>query len=91
MGWMLLSLVIVAGLMFAAGYWMRLLLGRKSLASAEQKSQQLIQDAARQAESLTKQAQLEAKEQLQNLRQEFEEKTKERRNELSQLDRKSVV
>jgi ribonuclease Y len=73
---------------FAVGYGLRVVQGRKALASAELKSKQLMEEAERRAQSLSKQAQLEAKEQLHTLRQEFEEKTKERRNELSQLEKR---
>ncbi len=87
MEWVLFTLLITIAA-FGGGYGLRMLLGRKSLASAELKSKQLIDEATRQAEAITKQAQLEAKEQLHTLRQEFEEKTKERRNELSQLEKR---
>lgn len=86
--WVISSSLIVAGLAFGAGYWLRLLLGRKTLTSAEAKSKQLLEDAARQAQAMAKQAQLEAKEQLHTLRQEFEDKTRDRRNELTQLEKR---
>ena len=88
MGWVIASLVAAAVAAFGGGYWLRVLRGRTSLASAEVKSKQLLEDAGRRAEAMTKQAQLEAREQLQVLRQEFEERTKERRNELSQLEKR---
>jgi ribonuclease Y len=83
-------LVLLAGVAAASGigYGLRILQGRKALASAELQSKQLLEDAQRKAESLGKQAQLEAKEQFHALRQEFEEKTKDRRNELSQLEKR---
>ncbi|PIQ83200.1 MAG: ribonuclease Y [Candidatus Omnitrophica bacterium CG11_big_fil_rev_8_21_14_0_20_63_9] len=87
MGW-LLACVLIGAATFLGGYWLRTLRGRKSLASAELKSQQVLEEAGRQAEALAKQAQLEAKEHLHTLRQDFEEKTKERRNELSQLEKR---
>jgi ribonuclease Y len=88
MGWMQLSLAVSAGVAFGIGYWLRVFLSRKSLTGAELKSKQLLEEAGRQAEAITKQAQLEAREQLHALRQEFEEKTKDRRNELSQLEKR---
>ena len=84
----LILLVIGGAVLFGGGYWLRVLFSRKSLASAELKSKQLLEEAARQAEAIAKQAQLEAKEQLHAVRQEFEEKTKDRRNELSQLEKR---
>jgi len=88
MVWSIPLLIVVAAAAFGGGFWLRRLLARKALASAELKSQQVLEDASRQAEAVKKQAQLEAKEQLHALRQEFEEKTKERRNELSQLEKR---
>ncbi len=88
MAWIIISLVVIAGVALGAGYWLRILLSSKLLTSAEQKSKQLLDEATRQAESIAKQAQLEAKEQLHAVRSEFEEKTKERRNELSQVEKR---
>jgi ribonucrease Y len=83
----LLVLIGVAAA-FGVGYAIRVFQGRKALASAELKSKQLLEEAERKAESLTKQAQLEGKEQLHTLRQEFEDKTKERRSELGQMEKR---
>ena len=88
MGWMLFTLPVIAVIAFGGGYWLRVILSRKALTSAESKSKQLLAEANRQAEAIAKQAQLEAKDQLHALRQEFEEKTKDRRNELSQLEKR---
>jgi ribonuclease Y len=73
---------------FGAGYWLRLLLARRQLSSAELKSKQVLEEAARQSEAVRKQAQIDAKELLQTMRQEFEDKTKDRRNELGQLEKR---
>jgi ribonuclease Y len=73
---------------FGGGYGLRVLRGRRTLASAEQRSRQVLAEATRQAETIVKQAQLETKEQLHALRQDFEEKTKDRRHELAQLERR---
>jgi ribonuclease Y len=86
MAWLLVLLITAAAL--AVGYWLHIFIGRKALTSAESKSKQLVEEATRQSQAITKQAQLEAKEHLHALRQEFEEKTKERRNELSQLEKR---
>src|SRR3990167_4988862 len=83
-------LLLIAGIAaaFGIGYGLRIMQGRKTLAGAEVRSKQLLEEAERKAESLGKQAQLEAKEQLHTLRQEFEEKTKDRRSELDQLEKR---
>ncbi|MBI2094355.1 MAG: ribonuclease Y [Candidatus Omnitrophica bacterium] len=88
MEWVVISLLVIAIAAFAGGYWLRLILGRRSLSSAETQAQQRLKEAQRQAEAILKQAQLDGKEQLHALRQEFEERTKERRNELSQLEKR---
>ena len=81
----LLGAAVVA---FGAGFGVRVLLNRKALSSAQTKSQQLLEEAKRQVEAMTKKAELDAKEHLHALRQEFEEKTKDRRNELTQLEKR---
>ncbi|MBI3321123.1 MAG: ribonuclease Y [Candidatus Omnitrophica bacterium] len=88
MGWILLAFMAIVAAAFGGGYWLRVLLSRKLLSSAELKSKELLEGAGRQAETITKQAELEAKEHLHALRQEFEERTKERRNELTQLEKR---
>ncbi len=87
MEWIIVSL-LVGVVALGAGYGLRLLQSRTSLHGAEQKAKHLLEEAARQAEVVTKQAKLESKEHLHTLRQEFEEKTKERRGELSQLEKR---
>ena len=84
----LIGLIVVGGAAFGVGYWLRLLQGRRSLAGAELKAKQLLEEAGRQAEVMRKQTQLDSKEQLHALRQEFEEKTKDRRSELSQMEKR---
>jgi len=88
MVWIILSLVVTAGVTFAGGYWLRVFLSHKSLAGAELKSKQLLEEAGRQVEAIKKRAELESKEQLHAMRQEFEEKTKDRRNEVAQLEKR---
>jgi len=84
----LLIVLLVGFGMFGAGYWLRLLIGRRQLASAELRSKQVLEEATRQAEATRKQAQIDAKELLHTMRQEFEEKTKERRADLNQLEKR---
>ncbi|MBI2885213.1 MAG: ribonuclease Y [Candidatus Omnitrophica bacterium] len=81
---------VLAGLVggVALGFALKAVLGRRQLDSAELKSKQVIEEAARQAEAVRKQAQVEAKDVLHSVRQEFEEKTKGRRDELSQQERR---
>ncbi len=88
MGWIALSLVVIGIAAFGGGFWLRVLMSRKTLTDAELKSKQLLEEAQRKADAFGKQAQLDAKEQLHTFRQEFEEKTKDRRNELTQLEKR---
>ncbi len=88
MVWIIVSSLVVAVAAFVAGYGLRVLKSRKSLTSAEQKAQQVMAEAKRQAEAVAKQAQLEAKDELHKLRQDFEDKTKDRRGELSQMEKR---
>ena len=74
--------------LFAGGFWLKMFLGRRQLASAELKSKQVLEEAARQAEAARQHAQIDAKELLHSMRQEFEEKTKERRTELNQMEKR---
>lgn len=71
-------LFIILGILvaFAAGFGVRLLLSRRQLAGAEQKSKLVLEEAAREAEQTRKQAQLETKDLQHAVRQEFEEKTR---------------
>ena len=84
-GLVILVIVLVA---FGGGFWLRFLLGRKQLAGAEQKAKQVLEEAARQADTIRKQSQIDSKELLHTMRQEFEEKTRDRRNELGQLEKR---
>jgi ribonuclease Y len=80
--------VLVGCVMFTAGFWLRLLMSRRKLFSAEARSKQVLEEATRQAEAIRKQAQIDTKELQHTLRQEFEEKTRDRRQELAQLEKR---
>ena len=56
---MTVLLIVLVGLgTFAAGFWIKSLLGRKQVETAEQKAKQLLDEAGRQAEATRKQAQM---------------------------------
>jgi len=58
---MIVLLIVLVGLgMFAAGFWIRFLIGRRQLASAESKSKQVLEETTRQAEAIRRQAQIDA-------------------------------
>ena len=56
--------VVIACAAFGGGFGLRILLSRRSLASAETRSKQLLGEAQQKAEAISKQAQLEGKEHL---------------------------
>jgi len=86
---MLVLVTILVGLVaFSGGFFIRKLLGHKQLSSAELKSKQLMEQAAKDAESARKQAQIDAKELLHTVRQEFEEKTRDRQQEIQQSEKR---
>ena len=87
-GYVWLLILVSIAVAFVVGFGLRILLARRSLASAELQSKQLIDESIRKADEVARQAKLDAKEQLHTLRQEFEDKTKDRRGELSQLEKR---
>ena len=84
----ILIALVAGGVLLAAGYGLRLLVGRRQLGSAEQQARQALERAAREAEAVIRKGELEAKEFLNTLRKEFEGETKDRRNELGQLEKR---
>ncbi|HEX9781060.1 MAG TPA: ribonuclease Y [bacterium] len=80
--------VIGIGAAFAGGFALRWWLGRRSLSGVEQRTQQLLEAARRDAETIRKQSELEVKDRLHGLRQEFEQQTKEQRQEHFQQEKR---
>ncbi len=85
---LILSVMVLGGVMFAVGYFVRLNVGHRQLGSAEQQAKEALEKAAREAEAIIRKGELEGKEFLTTLRKEFEGETRERRNELSQLEKR---
>lgn len=77
---------IISGLI--AGYYIRLLLARKNITTAEARAQDILKRAQQEAEDRKRQVEIEAKELLYKLRSDFERETKERRQELSELEKR---
>jgi len=69
-----------------AGYGFRVWMSVARLSRAEQEAQQLLKDAAKEADNLRKEGQLHAKGEVLKAREEFEASTKTRREELNALD-----
>ncbi|SFL75126.1 ribonuclease Y [Salibacterium qingdaonense] len=79
-------LVVVAALSGSIGYFVRKSTAEAKIASAEQASKQIIDDAHRQAEADKKEAVLEAKDEAHKLREEAEEDLRGRRNEVQKQE-----
>ncbi|HAM39950.1 MAG TPA: ribonuclease Y [Candidatus Omnitrophica bacterium] len=78
----------VGGLLFLAGYGLRLLVGRRQLGSAERHAKEVLEQAARDAKTVLHKGELDAKEFLNTLRKDFEGETRDRRNEIAQLEKR---
>jgi len=77
-------LAALAGL--AAGYAVRWMVGRYHVGIKEQRAEQTLKDAKREAEALRKEGKIQAKAEVLKAREEFEKSTSTRRKELADLD-----
>lgn len=77
---------LVVGL--ASGYIVRLMIGRVSIKSAEQKAKLLLEAAEKEIEHKKKEAIIEAKDKLLQEKNEFERENRERRIELQKLEKR---
>ncbi len=75
---------LVVGLVL--GFIIRLLIGRMSVKSAEQKAKELLVSAEKDIEHKRKEAMIEAKDRLLQEKNEFEKETRERRLELQKIE-----
>ena len=72
------------------GYFLKAYIGKIKLNSAETKSQKIIDEAIRDAESKRKELLIEAKDQLLRERNLFEKEMRDRRQEIQNVERKFV-
>lgn len=63
-------------------------LAKEELRKAELNSQNLVEEAKREAEALKKESILEAKDEVHKIRNDFEKENRERRNEIQRLERR---
>ncbi len=84
----ILSVAISTPIAFGIGYISRKKVAEKRIGSAEEKAEQLLLHAQKDAETKRKEVLLEAKEEVHKLRNEFEKETRERRNEIQRLERR---
>ncbi len=73
---------------FGVAFWIRTVLDRQRLKSAEDEAARVIQDAKQRADTLIKEANIEAKDRLLKMKNEFDAETKETRSELKRLERR---
>lgn len=69
-----------------AGYFLRQRIAEKKLGLAEERAEEIVQEALRQAEALKKERLLEAKDEIHRLRLETDRELKERRSELAKVE-----
>jgi len=86
--YILITFIISAPIAFGIGYILRKKTAEKIIGSAEEKANQLISDANKEAETKKKEILIEAKEEVHKLRNEFERESRERRNEIQRLERR---
>lgn len=86
--YILVSIIISAPIAFGIGYILRKKTAEKIIGSAEEKAEQVISAANRDAETKKKEILIEAKEEVHKLRSEFERESRERRNEIQRLERR---
>lgn len=83
-----LSVIISAPIGFGVGYILRKQIAEKKIGVAEDRAEQILQDANKEAETRKKEVVIEAKEEVHKLRNELERESRERRNELQRLERR---
>lgn len=71
-----------------AGYFVRKYVGEAKIASAEEASKRILDEAKRDAEAKRKEAILSAKDEIHTMRSETEREIRERRNEAQRLERR---
>jgi len=84
------AIIITAPLCFGLGYFLRRQIAEKKIKSAEERSDQIVFEARKAAETAKKEKLLEAKEELHTLRADLEQETRERRGELQRLERRNL-
>ncbi len=85
------ALFIFVAVIFLAGYSIRWFFAEKKLKEAEQKTKELKEITAREAENRKKEIELAGKDLMIKLRQDFEKETKERREELIATEKRVLI
>ncbi|MEZ4527757.1 MAG: ribonuclease Y [Desulfobacterales bacterium] len=86
----LLMGIIGIGVGFAFACWFKGKIASQKLESAETEARRIVENAARQSETLLKEAQLEAKDKLFKMKSDFDAETMETRAELKKLEKRLI-
>jgi ribonuclease Y len=84
----IISVVIGVALGLSFGYLMRMVWAKKKIEAARETAAKIIDDAHRQADSVTKEAALSAKDTLYQMKSEFERETKEKRDSFTAQEKR---
>lgn len=87
MNYILISVIALAAGV-GLGYLLRYLLGRRSMASAENRSRQILADGRREADKIRQEAAVKSKAEILAQREKMEEEIRNERNELKQIEKR---
>lgn len=80
-------IVVLVVLFFYLGWWFNSRVGKKSIASAEERSKLIIQDAQKEANNLKREKLLEVKDEWYRKKVEFDSEVNQKRQKLSNLEK----
>ncbi len=82
--------IVLAILGIVFGYLLRKRVGERKTGSAEDRANDIVLEAKKNAEIVKKEALFEAKEEIHNLRSNLEKETRERRSEIQRVERRNL-
>ena len=82
--------IVLAILSIVLGYLLRKRVGERKTGSAEDRANEIVLEAKKNAEIIKKEALFEAKEEIHNLRSNLEKETRERRSEIQRVERRNL-
>ncbi|HWP81099.1 MAG TPA: ribonuclease Y [Bacteroidota bacterium] len=84
---LILSIVGIAALAFAAGWWLNARAGQNKIASAEQRAKQILENAEKDANTLKREKLLEVKDEWYRKKKEFDQESNAKRNKLQAFEK----
>jgi ribonuclease Y len=88
---LILSIVGVAALGFAAGWWLNARVGQNKITSAEQRSKQIVENAERDAATLKREKLLEVKDEWYRKKKEFDQEANAKRNKQQAFEKQLLA